>query len=182
MSDQEKKELSFLPFHALNHFMREDYRRDVVRTALMGLAQLPSNFRSQIDRQVKRYVTVPGFRNSVKAPAALKARHLPDAFEKSPDLVAAVLAAWAEVRADLRQQMFDLLAERGWELLPVDADRTKLPGFLTIWPKGEDFEGINQAFLEKHPDSDASSDDVSLMTVWVSGRLPVDAEEDEAEA
>lgn len=181
MTEQDEKQVSFLPFHALNHFMRDDYRRDVVRTAVMGLAKLPAGYRNSIDRYVRRFVSVPGFRNSAKAPAALKAKHLPDAFEKSADLVAAVLAAWSEVRSDLRQQVFDLLTERGWELLPLDADRTKLPGFITIWPRGEDFELINQAFEEKHPDTDATTDDISLMTVWVSGRLPVDGDDDEDE-
>ncbi len=178
MTEKNDKQLSFLPFHALNHFMREDYRRDVVRETVLGLSQLPAGFRNQIDRHVKRYVTVPGFRNSIKAPPALKARHLPDAFEKNADLVAAVLAAWAELRTDLRQQVFDLLSEREWEILPIDADRTKLPGFLTIWPKDEDFEVINTAFSEKYPDTRATVDDVSLMTVWISGRLPVDEPED----
>ena len=174
MTEENEKEVSFLPFHALNHFMRDDFRRDVVRSAVLGMANLPGGLRSAIDRQVKRHVSVPGFRNSVKAPPALKARHLPDAFENQPDLVAAILAAWAEVRAGLRQEVFDLLTERGWELLPLDADRTKLPGFLTVWPEGEDFDVLNQAYAEKYPDSAATTDEVSLMAVWISTRLPVD--------
>lgn len=174
MADQEEKQLAFLPFHALNHFMRDDFRREVVRTAVLGVGKLPGGLRSALDRQVKKHVIVPGFRHSDKAPAALKARHLPDAFEKSPDVVAVVLAAWAAVQAELRGQVYALLEARGWELLPAEADRTKLPGFLTAWPKDETFETIHAAFAAEHPDSPATSDEVSLMAVWLGGRLPVD--------
>jgi len=179
MTDEKEKKVSFIPFHALNHFMRDGYRRDVIRTAVNGMRGLPKDLQRDIEKQIKRFVKVPGFRNSARAPLSLTAKHMPDAFEKSPDVVKAILAAWAELNAGLRQQVFDLLETRGWEMLPVDADRTKLPGFLTTWPEEEDFEVINQAFTEKYPDAGVESDDVSLMTVWLSGRLPVEANQKE---
>ncbi|MFM8323136.1 MAG: hypothetical protein ACKOC5_19670, partial [Chloroflexota bacterium] len=63
---------------------------------------------------------------------------------------------------------------------PPEADRTRLPGFGVTWPKNEDFELLNNAFTEKYPDADQTTDDVSLMAVWVSLRLPMELE-DEAE-
>jgi hypothetical protein len=86
--------------------------------------------------------------------------------------VAAILAAWTEAHAALKEKVQALLEARQWEILPIDADRTKLPGFITIWPRGENFEVINQAFKEMYPDTEVSDDDVSLMVVWISGRLP----------
>jgi hypothetical protein len=78
--------------------------------------------------------------------------------------------------------VYDLLVEKGWEILPAEANRAKLPGFMTIWPKGQDFEALNQAFHQKYPAVETSSDDISLMVVWVSGRLPYATEaEDEDE-
>jgi hypothetical protein len=68
--------------------------------------------------------------------------------------------------------VYDLLVARGWELLPPEADRTVLPGFLTKWPKGETFEVLNEVFLKMYPGTQASDDDISLMVVWLSGRLP----------
>jgi hypothetical protein len=178
MTDKDERKAAFLPFHALNHFMRDDFRREVVRTAVLHLPQLDGGLRGALERQVKRSVSVPGFRNSVKAPPSLIARHLPDAFEKNPDLVKTVLAAWAAAKTDLRQQVYDLLAGRGWELLPLDADRTVLPGFLTTWPPREDFEVINTAFAAAYPGASATTDEVSLMAVWLAGRLPVDVPDD----
>jgi len=160
--------------------MREDFRREVVRAAVLHMPSLDEGKRSAIDRQIKRSVSIPGFRHGDKAPLSLKARHVPAAFEKNPELVKAILAGWAEAKADLRQQVFDLLTGRGWELLPIEADRTVIPGFLTRWPAREDFDIINEAFKQAYAESEATTDEVSLMAVWLSGRLPVDVQEDEA--
>jgi hypothetical protein len=168
--DQEKAQ--FLPFHAINEFMRPDFRLEVVRSALYALPNLPEDFRPPIDRLTRKVVQVPGFRNSVKAPTALKVKPTAEAFEKSSDLVAAVLSAWAEAHPELRQQVYDLLVSRDWKVLPPEADRTKIPGFLTRWPKGEDFDVLNNAYAEKYPGSQTSNDQVSLMVVWISSRLP----------
>ena len=175
----DKKQARFLPFHALNEFMRPDYRSEVVRTALLALPGLPESQRDQVEKLTRRAVKVPGFRNSAKAPAALRVKPTAEAFEKSAGLVAAILSAWCETRTQLRAQVYDLLTERGWEILPVEADRTKIPGFLTRWPKGEDFETLTGAYAERFPESEAGSDDVSLMVVWLSGRLPYELAGDE---
>jgi len=174
----------FLPFHALNEFMRDDYRHTVVRAALNALPKLPKHFSAPIDNLTKQIARVPGFRNSLLAPTSLKVGPMADAFGKSPELVAAILAAWAEAQTDLRTKVFELLKGRGWEVLPPEADRTKLPGFLAQWPKGEDFDVLNKAYAEAHPGEEASADDVSLMVVWLSGRLPyhVDEEKESREA
>lgn len=179
-----EKKAQFLPFHALNEFMRPDYRQEVVRATLAALPNLPEDLRGEIDRLIKKHVRVPGFRNSAKAPTPVKVKPTAESFEKSPALVAAVLSAWSAAHPELRQQVHDLLSERNWELLPPEADRTKLPGFMIRWPKGEDFDVLNNAFKEKFPESNASSDDVSLMVVWISTRLPYDvpADDDEGDA
>lgn len=167
-----EEQIAFLPFHALNEFMTDAYRQAVIRTVVSSLQKLPAELRSPIDRMTKQVVQVPGFRNSTKAPAAVKVRPMADAFTRSPQLVGATLAAWAELNSELRQQVFDLLTARDWEILPVDADRTQLPGFYPEWPEDEDFDQLNNAFKEKFPDSEAGSDDISLMCVWMSASLP----------
>lgn len=182
--DHEDDEVSFLPFHALNEFMRDDYRLQVIRVALVALPDLPEPVRQPVERLSRQLVSVPGFRNSEKAPLGKRLQPTAKAFQQSPALVAAILAAWAEAKPELRQQVADLLVSLGWEVLPFDADRTQLPGFLTRWPKGQDFQTINAAFAERYPEAQASSDDVSLMTVWLLVRLPydiVDEEDEEAE-
>jgi hypothetical protein len=171
-TENDEKTVSFLPFHAINEFMTSEYRSEVVRSALAALPGLPEKITSPINKLTSRLVKIPGFRHSLKAPIPLRIKPTSDAFEKSPDLAAAILSAWAEAHAGLREKVFSLLESRHWEILPIDAERERLPGFLTVWPHGENFDLLNQAFNEMFPDTDASSNDVSLMVVWISGRLP----------
>ncbi len=177
-----EKTAQFLPFHAINEFMREDYRLEVVRSTLHALEILPPEARDPLNRLTRKLVQTPGFRNSAKAPASIRARPTAEAFTKSPQLAAAVLSAWAEAHLDLRQQVYDLLAERGWQMLPPDADRTRTPGFMMTWPKGEDFDSLNAAFKEKYPQIQANPNDVSLMVVWLSLRLPYSHEGEDTES
>lgn len=170
--DKSEKKVSFLPFHAINEFMTSEYRLEVVRSTLAALPELPEQYQNPINKLSGRLVKIPGFRHSLKAPTPLRIKPTVDAFEKSPELVAAILSAWAEVHTGLRENVFALLQARGWEILPIDAERLKLPGFITIWPQGENFEALSQAYSEMFPEAPASNDDIALMVVWISGRLP----------
>ena len=179
----ENKEVGFFSYHAINEFMTAEYRESVVRVVLLAQSNLPEEYGSQIDRYTKKTVHIPGFRNSAKAPPPIRVKPTIDTFQKNPALVAAILAAWAELHADLRQQVYDLLFSRHWEILPLDSDRTKIPGFLTKWPKGEDFETLYQSYKNSYPETQVEMNDVSLMVVWLSGRLPYElVEKDESTA
>lgn len=186
--------IQFLPFHAINEFMRPDFRLNVVRYTLTRLDELPEQYRNPIQAAIRKTVKVPGFRNSEKAPALVKVLPTAKAFEKNSELVAAILAGWAELHPDLKSQVYAVLQRRGWRMfppefhaledlpslkseadwgvLPLHADRARLPGFLIYWHAGQDFEAIYATFTELFPDASASIDEVSLMAVWLANRLP----------
>jgi len=190
----------FLPFHAINEFMRPDFRLNVIRETLTAQSTLDESRVNDLNQQIKKRVTVPGFRNSDKAPALIKVLPTSKAFEKYPELVAAILSCWAEIQSELREQVFSLLKSRKWlmfsedqgldsvslsmdtieewPIFPIKMNRTKLPGFFTHWPKGEDFEILYKNFSELFPESTASIDKVSLMVVWISMRLPYQVDSD----
>jgi hypothetical protein len=170
----EKKQVEYFPFHAINEFMRTDFRLQVIRTSLLELSNSNRNLSTSIDRLTKKYVRVAGFRNSAKAPLSIKAVSMVKAFETHPDLVAVILSAWAESKSKLRDEIFNLLTQREWKLLPLEFDRSKLPGFLPQWPEEDDYEKLYTAFVDTYPDHDASIDETSLMVVWLAGRLPID--------
>lgn len=170
------KKLEFLPFTAINEFMRSEYRLEVIGAVLKALPTLPESHRKKINNLIKRYVQVPGFRNSANAPLALKIKNLVPAFEKHPEVASTILSAWSESNKELQSRVYDLLKSRDWEVLPPDTDRTRLPGFLTVWPKEETFDALDQAYQETYAEDGANSDDVSLMAVWLSGRLPYNTE------
>ncbi len=189
----------FLPFHAINEFMRPDFRLAVIRETLNNQSKLPDSLSVQLNQLIKQYISVPGFRNSEKAPPLVKVLPSSKAFEKHPDLVAIVLASWAELYSELRDQTYELLKVRNWTILtgdeniditnfsidlqekwpvlPLYFDRTKLPGFYTYWPKGENFDVLYDNFSGLFADSNASIDKVSLMVVWLSMRLPYHVED-----
>jgi hypothetical protein len=196
MADQTE----FLPFNAINEYMRPDFRLKVIRETLSNQSALEESLLDDLNHQLKKYVTVPGFRSSDKAPALVKVLPTSKAFEKNPDLVAVILACWSETQTKLRDQSYAVLKERKWPLFPeneefkptasitetikewpvfpLTMDRVKLPGFYIHWPKGEDFEALYKTFTELYPDSDASIDKVSLMMVWLSMRLPLQVDVD----
>jgi hypothetical protein len=120
--------------------MRADYRVILIRSTLSALPNLSINTQRSIDKLTKKHVKVPGFRNSSKAPASVKAVAMVKPFEKEPKLVSTILAGWAESNSDLRSQVFNLLMKLEWQLLPLEANRTRLPGFMPQWPEEDDYE------------------------------------------
>lgn len=181
-TEQDKQE-QFFPFHVINEFMRDDYRLSVLQKVFSDLKKISPSHSKPINHIVQHTVKVPGFRNSIQAPLFIKVKSCVSTFERNPEFVAHILAAWSELYPELRQQVYDLLKGRGWELLPVEADRTRMPGFYADkWRKGETFEAINQAFDATYPDgASISDDDVSLMVVWLSLCLPFSEETDSQE-
>lgn len=169
------EKVSFLPFHAINEFMLVEYRQSVVQDVFSHLDPVSAETRRELLRMVKELVQVPGFRNSSQAPLPLKVRGAVSAFQKSAEFCGATLQAWSDIHADLREHVYQLLKGRSWEVLPAETNRAKLPGFLTVWPKEETYDVLETAFQEQVENaSDYVDDDVRLMLVWVSGRLPYD--------
>jgi hypothetical protein len=177
MSDD--NEVQFVPFHAINEFMLPEYRLEILHKVLTHLDDLPAERKNQILNLFKRYVKLPGFRNSTLAPIPIKVKGSVQVFEKRSDFTSQILMAWSELNIELGQQIFDLLVERKWEVVPVDTDRTKLPGFQVRWPKEETYDILDEAFLAKYPDVKARDYDVRLMVVWLASRLPFDMVETE---
>jgi len=136
----------FLPFHAVNEFLLPEYRLKIIQQAFAELNHLSEERRSAISRLVKRHVQVSGFRNSALAPAPVKARAAVSNFEKSAEFAAQIMSAWYELHPELAKKVNDLLTAREWKLLPLEVDRSKLPGFLTHWPKEETFEVLDDAY------------------------------------
>lgn len=171
---EEKTRLEFIPFTAINEFMRADYRMILLRNTLLALPDLSPKTQASINKLTKKHVKIPGFRNSSKAPASVKAVSMVKPFEQQPKMVAAIIAGWAEANSDLRQCVFEQLISFGWKLLPPEADRTRLPGFLKQWPEDNDYEYIYDGYLDSYPESEFGIDDVSLMAIWLSLRLPIE--------
>ncbi len=182
------KQIRYLPFHSINEFMLPEYRQTVIQSVFTQMDKLSGERRSAINNGIKKHLQVPGFRNSAQAPVGVKVRGAATPFERRPDFTAQVLQAWSDLHPELRQQVYELLQERNWEkLLPPEADRTKLPGFMVVWPKEDTYEALDAAFAAKFPGQTFEPYDMRLMVVWVGNRLPYELfleeeEEDEEDS
>jgi hypothetical protein len=81
------------------------------------------------------------------------------------------------VNKSIGEQIAGLLDELGWtRILPIDADRSQMPGFYIQWPVGYDFDKIHAEYREHYPEAEVVDDVISLLTVLVSMRLPFEEE------
>lgn len=159
--------------------MLTEFRQDVILHVFSHLDALSGFSRGKLNALVKQLVQVPGFRNSVQAPAGLKARNAVIPFEKFNIFTARMLQSWAELHPDLANLVHEILTEKGWEILPLDADRTLLPGFIPEWPEGETYDTLDEMVAQKSGDSPPDTNTVRLLAVWLSGRLPLNDSDEE---
>lgn len=168
----ENTKLQFLPFNAINEFMRDDYRSSVIQEVFISFEKLDKEQTMRINRLFAKGVQIPGFRNSSMAPTAVKIRHASPIFEKSAEFVALVVNCWSQLHSPLKDAAWKLLDDRNWKPLPVDTDRSLLPGFQVDWPKGDSFETMIGLLRQDNPEIIESDDNISLMMVWVGNKLP----------
>ena len=165
----------FLPFIAINEFMRDDYRLLVITEVLSHIDKIPADQRNLINKAITKFVSVPGFRNSNLAPVGRKAKSSTEIFMTFNDYAAAIVEGWFRLHPELAQTTFDVLQEKEWQnLQPLTLDRSKLPGFQIHWPKTDTFEVLIKAVRSRNALENESDDNVSLMAVWLGLRLPYD--------
>jgi hypothetical protein len=64
------------------------------------------------------------------------------------------------------------LESEGWDQLSTEKIFNENEGFLNKWPEGLSFEKIIDDFKKAHPKLELDEDDLILMVLWISGRLP----------
>ena len=170
----DQKQQHFLPFHAINEFMMNDFRKNIIQDVFQAMDQINPKTKAELLQQLKRKLELPGFRNPNLAPKPLQINASIKIFETDPVFTGVVLSAWLESQVTLFSQIESLLIIWGWDIFPVDYPRTKLPGFLTTWPEHQQFKDIITVFREKFHDAMNSDDEIALMAVWSSMRLPVE--------
>jgi len=161
-----------LPFHAVNEFMRDDYRLTILQEVFNELGKCTPSQRAKISSLFSSGVKLPGFRNSSLAPVAIRIKNSVGLFEKSAAFAGIILECWSNLHGELKGIIFETLTQKGWQLHPPQLDRSQLPGFGTDWPKEDTFEVICNTVREAQSDLKESDDNISLMAVWVGNKLP----------
>ncbi len=168
----ENSKVQYIPFHAINEFMRDDFRNTILHEVFTNFEKLDQEQTSRISRLFKNGVQIPGFRNSHQAPVGVKIRYSNEIFQKSAEFAALIVDCWSQLHKSLGEAVWQLLDNRNWKPLPITTNRTQLPGFLVDWPKEDNFEALIKVLGENNPEIKESDDNISLMVVWVGNKLP----------
>jgi len=163
---------SLLPLISLNVFLLPDFRREILTTVLNQKDNLPPEIKQEFRQAIKEFVKISGFRNPLAAPQALQVRAMESPFEKESRFVKAILSSWADINSDLQPKVQALIPELGFEpndQAPLYPDPEN--AFAVGWPEDLSFEKLADLVKQK-TETDASSNEISLMTVWLTGRLP----------
>ncbi len=163
---------SLLPLISLNVFLLPDFRREILTTVLNQKDNLSPEIMQELRQAIKEFVKISGFRNPLAAPQALQVRAMESPFEKESRFVKAILSSWADINSDLQAKVQAVLHELGFEpnvQAPLYPDPEN--AFAVGWPEDLSFEKLADLVKQK-TETDASSNEISLMTVWLTGRLP----------
>jgi len=163
---------SLLPLISLNVFLLPDFRREILTTVLNQKDNLSPEIKQEFRQAIKEFVKISGFRNPLAAPQALQVRAMESPFEKESRFVKAILSSWADLKLDLGAKVQSVLPELGFEpndQAPLYPDPEN--AFAVGWPEDLSFEKLADLVKQK-TEIDASSNEISLMTVWLTGRLP----------
>jgi len=163
---------SLLPLISLNVFLLPDFRREILTTVLNQKDNLSPEIKQEFRQAIKEFVKISGFRNPLAAPQALQVRAMESPFEKESRFVKAILSSWADINSDLQAKVQAVLHELGFEpnvQAPLYPDPEN--AFAVGWPEDLSFEKLADLVKQK-TETDASSNEISLMTVWLTGRLP----------
>jgi hypothetical protein len=163
---------NLLPLISLNIFLLPDFRRETLTTVLNQKDILSPENKREFTQALKEFVKISGFRNPLAAPQALQVRAMESPFEKESRFIKAILSSWAEIKSDLKANVQLVIPELGFEpnnQAPLYPDPDN--AFAVGWPEDLSFEKLEDLVKQK-TEVDASPDEISLMTVWLTGRLP----------
>jgi len=162
-----------LPFKTINVYIERGFLEEILKQILRDLKNLPKETQTEFNQVFKKYVTVLGFRNPLHAPRPLQIRAFANAFEEKEEVIPFTLSTWATLNEDLANAVLDWLKSEKWDNLELNRSYQEALGLTNNWPEDQSLDSIFEKFQDAHPDLDYSKDEIVLMLLWVSGRLPI---------
>ncbi|MCB2202982.1 hypothetical protein KQH56_03155 [bacterium] len=167
-------EKEMFSYKAINVFIEQDYLEKVMSDVVTGVKKLPKQDQIDFSRFLRKYVNILGFRDPARAPQPLQVKSLTNAFEEKDEVIPVTLSIWAKVNKKLAKQVKSWLKDEGWEDLETERSYEETDGFTADWPKKMTFDKLVKDFKKANPDFKFDRDDLILMVLWVSGKLPKD--------
>jgi len=165
-------QLEHSPYKSINVYIERDFLEGLLESILQGFNELPKEDQLMFVKAFKQHVTILGFRNPLRAPLRLQINAYATAFEENDEVVPFTLTTWAKMKSELAENVNNWLDSEGWKDLALEREYEESQGFSGEWPEALTFDAIAKKFEEAHPKFDFSQDELILMVIWVSGKLP----------
>lgn len=165
-------DIETIPFKAINVYINEDYLESVLKSVLTGYKKLSKKAQIEFTVFLRKYVTVLGFRDPSRAPLPLQVNALAKAFEEKDEVVPYVLSTWTKVNKKFTGQVKSWLEDQGLKNLATEREYAEGTGFTQDLPKKYGFDKLEKGYKKDNPESKFDRDDLILMVLWISGRLP----------
>lgn len=161
-----------LSFRTINVFIDQDFLEQKLERILHEKENLNKEDQIAFNNQFRKFVSVLGFRNPLRAPLQLQVNAYASAFEEKDEVVPFTLSIWTKLNQEFANQVKNWLESTGWEGLSLERSFDDSDGFLDDWPKGLTFEKLLKKYQKDNPDAEFEPDDLILMVLWISGQLP----------
>ncbi len=168
----EKERLSY---KSINIYIDREYLESVIQFVLSNKQHLSKDEQISFTKSFNQYVNVLGFRNPSRAPQPLQINAYATAFEGKDEVVPFTLSTWAKLKPGLAGNVVAWLESEGWKDLELVREYQEDGGFLSEWPKKLKFDKLVKDFNKAYQDGDHDHNDIILMVLWVSGKLPEDS-------
>ena len=160
------------PYKAINVYLEREYLEQLLEWVLKHKETLSKQEVIEFIDEFRKHVTILGFRNPVRAPITLQVNAYASAFEQKDDVIPFTLSTWAKTQPDLAEKVKLWLVDEGWDNLALERQFDENEGFNNNWPDKLSFDELVEKFTKANPDFKFSRNDLILMVLWISGRLP----------
>lgn len=163
-----------LPFKSINVYIEREYLEKVVTNILEGVGKLNKEEQIRFSQDFRKHISVLGFRNPLRAPLSLQVNAYASAFEEKEEVIPFSLTIWSKVKTDLAEKVQSWLESEGWDDLALEREFEEDNGFVFDWPDDLSFDQVEEKFQNANPDFEYDRDDLILMVLWISGKLPIE--------
>lgn len=166
----ETKEI--LSYRAINVFIEREYLEKIISFILKNAKSLPKEDQIEFNSHFNKYVKILGFRNPLRAPLSLQINGLTTAFEEKEEIIPKVLTTWTILNSPFSKIVSSWLEAEGWNNLKFKRIYSPEEGFIADWPKNFSFDQLDENFKKANPELKYEKNDLILMALWLSGKLP----------
>jgi hypothetical protein len=162
----------YLPYKTINVLMDRDYLDQILEDVLVGKNKLSKKEQITFSNQFRHYIKVLGFRNPTIAPFPLQLRAYRSAFIEKDEVIPFTLSVWVKTHLEFADKVKTWMENNDWKTLGFEREYQESEGFTNAWPDNLSLDQLVSNFEKDHPDAKFDRNDLILMVIWLSGKLP----------